>query len=116
MSAGPFYSYNDHPGDVAMKLFSIQRDLAPNGLIPFIRRARRYGRFALQAPMDYPPDWMLLDIKNKQDVDPRYYDALALYYLRYLKEYQKEGKRSDFVSLFNSRNYTKIAPQRFATC
>lgn len=111
MSAGPFYSYNDHPGDVAMKLFSIQRDLAPNGLIPFIRRARRYGRFALQAPMDYPPDWMLLDIKNKPDVDPRYYDALALYYLRYLKEYQKEGISVDFVSLFNEPGiYTKITP------
>jgi len=55
MSAGPFYSYDDHPGDVGMKLFSIQRDLGPDGLIPFIKRARHYGQFLLQATMDYPP-------------------------------------------------------------
>ena len=47
MSAGPFYTYNDHPGDVAMKLFSIQRDLRPNGVIPLIKRARRYGQFEI---------------------------------------------------------------------
>src|SRR5438270_10325314 len=44
MSAGPFYSYDPVPGDVAMKHFSIARDLGPNGLITFIKRARRYGR------------------------------------------------------------------------
>lgn len=82
MSAGPFYTYDDHPGDVGMKLFSIQRDWGRNGLIEYIKRARRYGQFVLQAPMDYPPDWMLLNVKTNQDVDPRYFDALALYYAR----------------------------------
>lgn len=64
MAAGPWYSYDDHPGDTAMQRFSIQRDLGPNGLIPYIRRARRHGQFVLQAPMDYPPDWMLFDLKK----------------------------------------------------
>ena len=113
MAAGPFYTYDDHPGDVAMKLFSIQRDLGPNGEITFIRRARRYGQFVLQAPMDYPPDWMLFDVKTRQDVDPRYFDALAQYYLRYVREYQKQGVSLDFVSLFNEPSvYTKIAPEK----
>ena len=112
MAAGPFYTYDDNPGDTAIKLFSIRRDLGPNGLITFIRRARRYGQFVLQAPMDYPPDWMLIDAKDNQDVDPRYFDALALYYLRYVREYQKEGVSLDFVSLFNEpRIYTKISPE-----
>src|SRR5438552_2718841 len=64
MPAGPFYTYDDHPGDVGMKLFSIQRDLGPNGLIPIIKRARGYGKFVLQATMDYPPDWMVFDVNK----------------------------------------------------
>ena len=109
MSAGPFYSYDDHPGDVGMKLFSIQRDLGLNGTIPFIKRARRYGQFMIQATMDYPPDWMLFDVNKNQDVNPKYFDALALYYLRYLREYEKQGIFIDYLSLFNEPLiYTKI--------
>lgn len=109
MSAGPWYSYNDIPSDLQMQRFSIERDLAPNGLIPYIKRARRYGKFVLQAPMDYPPDWMLFDVKSKQDVNPRYYDVLALYYLRYLREYETNGIFIDYLSLFNEPGvYTKI--------
>jgi glucosylceramidase len=109
MSAGPFYSYDDVRGDVAMTHFSIARDLGPNGLITFIKLARRYGNFVLQAPMDYPPDWMLVDVNKNQDVNPKYYDALAHYYLRYLQEYKKQGVFVDYLSLFNEPDiYTKI--------
>jgi len=112
-SAGPYYTYDDHPGDLGMKLFSIERDLGPNGLIPYIKRARRYGQFVLQAPMDYPPDWMLFDVNKNQDVDPRYFDALALYYLRYLEAYEKQGIVIDFLSLFNEPGiYTPIPPNK----
>jgi glucosylceramidase len=113
MSAGPFYTYDDHPGDVGMKLFSIQRDLGRNGLIAYIKRARRYGHFALQAPMDYPPDWMLFNVKTNQDVDPRYFDALATYYARYAQAYKRAGIFVDFISLFNEPMiYTKIPPEK----
>jgi glucosylceramidase len=111
MSAGPWYTYDDTPGDVEMKNFSIARDLGPNGLITYIKRARKHGKFVLQAPMDYPPDWMLTDLtdREKQDVDPKYFDALALYYLRYLQEYEKNGVFIDYLSLFNEPDiYTKI--------
>lgn len=111
MSAGPWYTYDDTPGDVGMKHFSIARDLGPNGQITFIKRARQYGRFVLQAPMDYPPDWMITNLQDreKQDVDPKYFDALALYYLRYLQEYEKNGVSIDYLSLFNEPDiYTKI--------
>jgi glucosylceramidase len=109
MPAGPFYSYDDHPGDVGMKLFSIERDLGPNGLIPYIKRAQKYGQFVIQATMDYPPDWMLFDVNKHQDVDPKYFDALALYYLHYLQEYQKQGIFIDYLSEFNEPLiYTKI--------
>jgi glucosylceramidase len=96
-----------------MKQFSIERDLGPNGLIPYIKRARRYGRFVLQAPMDYPPDWMLSDINGKQDVDAQYFPALARYYLWYLREYQRHGVFVDYISLFNEPGgYTKIPPEK----
>ncbi|MGA2629873.1 MAG: glycoside hydrolase family 30 protein [Terriglobia bacterium] len=111
MSAGPWYTYDDTPGDVKMKNFSIARDLGPNGQITFIKRARKYGKFVLQAPMDYPPDWMITNLQDreKQDVDPKYFDALALYYLRYLQEYEKNGVFIDYLSLFNEPDiYTKI--------
>ena len=112
MSAGPWYTYDDTPGDVEMKHFSIERDLGLNGQITFIKRARKYGNFVLQAPMDYPPDWMLLELndRKKQNVDPKFFDALALYYLRYLQEYEKNGVFVDYLSLFNEPGiYTKIS-------
>ena len=62
MPAGPWYTYDDTPGDIGMKHFSIRRDLAPAGLITYIKRARQYGSFMLQAPMDFPPDWMLVEV------------------------------------------------------
>ncbi|SPE60911.1 putative Glucosylceramidase [Verrucomicrobia bacterium] len=110
MSAGPWYTYDDTPGDVEMKHFSIARDLGANGLVTFIKRAQKHGHFVLQAPMDYPPDWMLIDLRTNQDVNPKYYDALALYYLRYLQEYEKHGVHIDYLSLFNEPGvYTKIS-------
>ncbi len=109
MSAGPWYTYDETPGDVEMKHFTIARDLGPNGLIGYIKRARKYGRFVLQAPMDYPPDWMLFDVNKNQDINPRYFDALAHYYLRYLQEYEKNSIFIDYLSLFNEPGvYTKI--------
>ena len=113
MSAGPYYTYDDVPGDVEMKHFSIERDLGPNGVITYIKRARKYGKFVLQSPMDYPPDWMLTDPVKHQDVDPKYYDALARYYLRFLQEYQQQGVFIDYLSLFNEPwndvgGYTRI--------
>ncbi len=109
MSAGPFYSYNDVEGDVEMKHFSIARDLEPNGLVPYIKRSMKHGRFILQATMDYPPNWMLYDVNKNQDVNEKYYDALSLYFLRYLEEYRKQGIEIDFLSPFNEpMGYTKI--------
>jgi glucosylceramidase len=107
MSAGSWYTYDDIQGDVSLEHFNISRDLRPNGLITFVRRARRYGDFLLQAPMDYPPDWML---DNNQHVKPEYYEALANYYLKYVKEYEKQGVILDYVSLFNEPgSYTNIS-------
>jgi glucosylceramidase len=109
MSAGPFFTYNDTPGDVEMKLFSIARDLAPDGLVPYIKAARKHGSFLLQTTMDYPPDWMMFDVEKNQNIDPKYYGALATYYLKYLRAYEAQGIKIDYLTLFNEPgNYTKI--------
>lgn len=109
-SAGPWFTYDDTPNDVELKNFSVDRDFEPNGVGTFIQRARKYGDFALQSPMDYPPDWMLFDVKKNQDIQPKYYPVLAKYYLRYLEEYKKRGIVIDYLSLFNEPEsvYTKI--------
>ncbi len=109
-SAGPSFTYDEKPGDVELKYFSVDRDFGPNGVGTFIQRARKYGQFALQSPMDYPPDWMLFDVKKNQDIQPKYYPVLAKYYVRYLEEYKKRGIVIDYLSLFNEPEsvYTKI--------
>jgi glucosylceramidase len=109
-SAGPWYTYDDTPGDVELKNFSVERDFGPNGVGTYILRAQKYGHFALQSPMDYPPDWMLYDVKKHQDIQPKYYPVLAKYFLRYLEEYKKRGIVVDYLSLFNEPEqvYTKI--------
>src|SRR6201993_1215497 len=108
--AGPWFTYDDTPGDVELKNFSVERDFGPNGVGTYILRARKYGNFALQAPMDYPPDWMLYDVKKHQDIQPKYYPVLAKYFLKYLEEYEKRGIVVDYLSLFNEPEevYTKI--------
>jgi len=109
-SAGPWFTYDDTSGDIELKNFSVERDFGPNGVGTYILRARKYGNFALQAPMDYPPDWMLFDVKKHQDIQPQYYPVLAKYFIRYLEEYKKRGIVVDYLSLFNEPEqvYTKI--------
>ena len=109
-SAGPWFTYDDTPGDVDLKNFSVERDFGPNGVGTYILRARKYGKFALQAPMDYPPDWMLYDVNKNQDIPPKYYPALAQYFVKYLEEYKKRGIAVDYLSIFNEPEevYTKI--------
>ena len=110
-SAGPWFTYDETPGDVQLKNFTVERDFAPNGVGTYILRARKYGNFALQAPIDYPPDWMLYDVHKHQSVLPKYYPALAAYFVKYLEEYKKRGIVVDYLSLFNEPEevYTKIS-------
>ncbi len=102
-SAGPWYSYNDTPGDTSMEHFTIERDLGPNGLITFIKKAYKYGKFEIESPMDFAPDWMYYGMSKKEEknIKPEYYNALADYYLKYLKEYAANGITINNLVLFN---------------
>jgi glucosylceramidase len=101
-SAGPWYTYNDTPGDTSMKHFTIERDLRPNGLITYIKKAFRYSKFQIESPMDFAPDWMYFGLKvGEKHIKPEYYNALARYYSKYLKAYAENGITIDYLNLFN---------------
>ena len=101
-SAGPWYSYNDTPKDTTMEHFTTERDLGPNGLITFIKAASKFGKFEIESPMDFAPDWMYYSLKKgEKNIKPEYYDSLAKYYSKYIKAYADNGITINYLSLFN---------------
>jgi glucosylceramidase len=101
-SAGPWFSHNDTLGDTLMTNFSIGRDLGPNGQIAFIKAARKYGKFELETPMDFAPDWMYTDIKKgDKTIRKEYYSALALYLAKFVKSYAENNVTIDYLPVFN---------------
>lgn len=101
-SAGPWYTYNDTPGDTSMIHFTIERDLGPDGLITFIKKAFRYGKFEIESPMDFAPDWMYYGLKiGEKHINPEYYSALARYYSKYIQAYAENGITINYLNLFN---------------
>ena len=106
-SAGPWYTYDDTPGDTSMEHFTVERDLGPNGLITFIKKASRYGKFEIESPMDFAPDWMYYSLKQgEKHIKPEYYGALARYYSKYLKAYAENGITINYLNLFNEGDNT----------
>jgi len=101
-SAGPWYSYAETPGDTMMLHFSIKRDLGPNGLITYIKKGSKFGKFEIEAPMDFAPDWMYYSLnQGEKHIKPQYYSALALYYSKYIQAYAANGVTINYINLFN---------------
>lgn len=101
-SAGPWYSYNETPGDTAMEHFSIQRDLASNGLVPYIKAAMKYGKFEIETCADFVSDWMYFGLKRgERHIRPEYYEALSKYYSKYIQAYAGQGIAVNYLNLFN---------------
>jgi glucosylceramidase len=101
-SAGPWFSYNETPGDTAMNLFTIERDLAPNGLVPYIKGAMKYGKFEIETCADFVSDWMYFGLgKDQKHIRPEYYGALSKYYSKYIQAYAAQGITVRYLNLFN---------------
>jgi glucosylceramidase len=92
------YSLNETAGDFEMKAFSIERDR--QRLIPFIKAARAHRPdLKLWGSPWSPPSWMKNNNKlsgkdgsnNTIKYDARTFDALALYFARYVEAYAAEG-------------------------
>jgi glucosylceramidase len=130
------YSYDETDGDFAMKDFSIAHD--KDTLVPFILAAKKYqpGLRMWASPWS-PPTWMKRNhfyaeakaypgfkdngIKPEQigkegeDMfiqEPRYFEAYALYFQKFIEAYRKEGIQVGVVMPQNEFN----SAQNFPSC
>jgi glucosylceramidase len=87
------YAYDETPGDVKLEHFSIDRDR--KALIPMIKRAQALagGKMRLFSSPWSPPAWMKTngEMNHGGQLLPQYRQAWAEYYVRFIREYQKEG-------------------------
>ncbi|KAG6584810.1 putative glycosyl hydrolase family 30 protein [Phytophthora cinnamomi] len=90
------YSYNDVEGDLAMENFSIDMDKAKK--IPFIQRAMSTSSRGMKmfASSWAPPAWMTtenttINCAVKGYPGGEYWEALALYYSKFVSAYEDEG-------------------------
>jgi glucosylceramidase len=87
------YAYADVAGDIELKHFSIERDRL--SLIPMIRAATEMagGTLRLFASPWSPPAWMKTNgmMNGGGKLRPECRQAWADYYVRYIREYAREG-------------------------
>jgi len=87
------YSYTNISGDADLKHFSIDRDR--QALLPMIKEAQRVAPELLKllASPWSPPAWMKTNGKHNGGgkLKPEFRNAWAEYYVRYIREYEKEG-------------------------
>jgi glucosylceramidase len=130
------YSYDETDGDFDLNHFSIEHDR--NTLVPFIKAALRYQPgLRLWASPWSPPSWMKRNhfyaeakaypgmkdngIRSDQighegeDMfiqEPRYFEAYAKYFARFIEAYREEGIRVGMVMPQNEFN----SAQNFPSC
>jgi glucosylceramidase len=95
------FSYDDTPGDVDMKDFSIDYDR--DYIIPTIKRALDINPdlFLLSSPWS-PPGWMKTSgLMTGGWMREKYLEAFSKYYLHFIQEYAKEGIK---VSALTTQN------------
>lgn len=106
------YSLNEKAGDYEMEHFSIERD--HKWLIPFIKAAQAlHPDLKLWGSPWSPPSWFKRNgslhgpgPENRIKDDEKSFDALALYFARYVEEYAKEGIEISMVMPQNEPNMT----------
>lgn len=129
-----WYSYNETPNDFEMKNFSIEND--KKTLIPFIKAAYKYNQdLTLWASPWSPPSWMkhnnhyasvsndpgpfyngLSPLKHGLEgtdmfkVEPRYMEAYALYFEKFIQSYKSEGITINAVAPQNEYNSAQMFP------
>ena len=130
------YTYDETDGDFELKHFTIEHDRKT--LIPFIHAAQRYQpKLRIWASPWTPPIWMkrnrfyagakphpgMPDNGIRPDqlgregedmflLEPRYFDAYARYFGRFIDAYRAEGIQVDIVMPQNEFN----SPQSFPSC
>jgi len=109
-----WYSLNETKGDYEMNNFTIERD--KECLIPYIKDAEKYsGKLNLFASPWSPPTWMKFpEVYNFGTLiwEEKNLKAYALYFKKFIEEYEKEGIKIDQVHIQNE----PIADQKFPSC
>lgn len=109
-----WYSHDEHDGDYQMEKFSIERDRLY--LIPYIKEAlKRNPHMRLFASPWSPPTWMKTHKAYNFGTmihDDRIWTAYALYFLKFVEEYAKEGIRIDQIHVQNE----PVSTQKFPSC
>lgn len=109
-----WYSHNETPEDFAMENFSLARDR--EYLIPYIKAAQKYRPdVRLFASPWSPPTWMKHPaVCNHGRIiwEPRYLEAYALYFARFVTGYAAEGIPVVQVHPQNE----PVADQKFPSC
>lgn len=107
------YVYVDS-NDTELKTFNIDHDRKYK--IPFIKEAMAAagGKLTLFASPWSPPSWMKdnHDMLHGGRLKPEFYDAWAMYYTKFIKEYEKEGMPIWGISIQNE----PMATQRWESC
>lgn len=107
------YTYVDS-NDKELKSFNIQPDRKYK--IPFIKESIKAagGSLTMFASPWSPPAWMKSnnDMLHGGKLKPEFYDAWAMYYTKFIKEYEKEGIPMWGISVQNE----PMATQRWESC
>lgn len=107
------YTYVDS-NDVELKSFTLDHDRQYK--IPFIKEAQAAagGRLTLYASPWSPPAWMKTNnnMLRGGKLKPEFYDSWALYYTKFIKEFEKEGIPVWGISIQNE----PMATQTWESC
>jgi len=112
--ATQWYSYDETPGDYALKDFSIEHDRQT--LIPFLHAAMKYQpKLAVWAVPWSPPAWLKTNGAYKGGAmkdDPESLAAYAIYFSKYIQAYRAEGINLYAVMPQNEPRYNNnVYPQ-----
>lgn len=107
------YTYVDS-NDVELKSFTLDHDRQYK--IPFIKEAQAAagGKLTLYASPWSPPAWMKTNnnMLRGGKLKPEFYDSWALYYTKFIKEFEKEGIPVWGISIQNE----PMATQTWESC
>ncbi|MBG0568392.1 discoidin domain-containing protein [Actinoplanes aureus] len=102
-AAAEHYTYDDVPGDFALRHFSIRHDEAQ--ILPLLRQAKRLNpNLKILGTPWSPPAWMKTSdslVGGRLKDDPRVYDAYARYLVKFVQAYTAAGVPIDYLTVQN---------------
>ncbi|MFI3305806.1 MAG: hypothetical protein R3Y68_04770 [Rikenellaceae bacterium] len=113
------YSFSEVAEDYSMKHFSLEREM--RYMLPYIKFAKSINAdFKLFGSPWSPPAWMkesgYMDRgnefreTNRLKDNPQIYEAYALYFLKYVEGYRKEGVTVDRILIQNEQDFNTKYP------